>query len=274
MPTEMVSFFSNPGGHSLIIRGEAGTGKTTMALQLIEELAQANSSHYFSTRVSDFLLLVQFPWLGEKLYGQQYEEYVRTQAPWLVGQVDPNMAHVDPADVKEHEVGLKKLVDIYRNGVSLLHKDDTTLMDDLRKVYDVVRTALPVRSLVVIDSLDALADKYGLSNAVLINAVQKDLVEGYGANVVFIFENNERGLDYLADGVVMLSYQEHNSRAVRQIKVQKLRGCEIRQARYLFTLKGGRIQSFGYRWEKEMLLPSKWNLIADSDSGSLAVSKT
>ena len=259
----MLSFFSKPGGHSLIFRGEAGTGKTTLALQLIEELAQYNNSHYYSTRVSDFLLLVQFPWLGVKLYGREYEEYVRTQAPWLVDDGDPNMAHMSPGDSRDHDEGLKKLIDVYRNGVSLLHNDEAASMEDMRKVYDVVKASLPMRSLIVIDSLDALADRYGLSNAVFINAIQKDLVEGYGANVVFIFENNERALDYLADGVAMLSYHEHNSRAVRQIKIQKLRGCEIKQARYLFTLKGGRVQSFGNVGSMDVTPVKEWVPLID-----------
>jgi KaiC/GvpD/RAD55 family RecA-like ATPase len=263
IPTEMLSFFSKPGGHSLIVRGDAGTGKTTLALQSIEELAQYNNSHYYSTRVSDFLLLVQFPWLGVKLYGREYEEYVRTQAPWLMGEGDPKLAHVNPVDGRDHDNGLKNLVDAYRNGVSTIHKDDGASMEDVRKVYDVVKTSLPDRSLIVIDSLDALADKYGLSNAAFINAIQKDLVEGYGANVIFIFENNERALDYLADGVAILSYQEHNSRAVRQIKIQKLRGCEIKQARYLFTLKGGRVQSFGNADPMDVAPTKEWVPLMD-----------
>lgn len=264
IPSELLTFFSNPGGHSLIVRGEAGTGKTTMALQLIEELAQYNNSFYFSTRVSDFLLLVQFPWLGEKLYGKQYQEFITNQAPWLNGETDPNQAYIDPTDGKDHEDGLKKLIDIYRNGVSILHNDDASSMGDVRKVYEAVKASLPMRSLIVIDSLDALAEKYGLSNAVFINAIQKDLVEGFGANVIFIFENNERALDYLADGVVMLSFQEHYGRPVRQIKVQKIRGCEIRQARYLFTLKGGRVQSFGNLGNVDVAPVKEWAPLTDN----------
>jgi len=57
----------NPGGHSLILRGNAGTGKTTFALQAIEDLAQIENSFYFSMRVSDHSLITQFPWLTEKL---------------------------------------------------------------------------------------------------------------------------------------------------------------------------------------------------------------
>jgi len=66
-PHEILSFMASPGGHSLILRGMAGTGKTTMALQIIEEMAHVQQSYYMSTRVSDQSLFNQFPWLKEKI---------------------------------------------------------------------------------------------------------------------------------------------------------------------------------------------------------------
>ncbi|HUL39563.1 MAG TPA: gas vesicle protein GvpD P-loop domain-containing protein, partial [Methanomassiliicoccales archaeon] len=68
LPAELRSFLLVRGGRSLIIRGNAGTGKTTLALQLVEELAEIENSFYFSTRVSDSVLLGQFPWLAGRLY--------------------------------------------------------------------------------------------------------------------------------------------------------------------------------------------------------------
>src|SRR5512137_763547 len=68
IPEELHSFLSVRGGHSLIIRGNAGTGKTTLALQLMEELVDMDSSFYFSTRISDSVILNQFPWLAGQLY--------------------------------------------------------------------------------------------------------------------------------------------------------------------------------------------------------------
>src|SRR4030066_2255891 len=65
-PREMVNFLSSPGGHSMIVRGMAGTGKTTIALQIIEELPSVQQSYYMSTRVSDQSLFNQFPWLLDK----------------------------------------------------------------------------------------------------------------------------------------------------------------------------------------------------------------
>lgn len=262
IPPEVLTFFSKPGGHSLIIRGEAGTGKTTLALQLIEELSQYNNSHYLSTRVSDLLLLVQFPWLGEKVYGKEYNEFVKQQLPWITGEGDPDTAHVIPREDGARDVGLKKLMDIYHDE-RRTGSGDFPAMEDINRVYDAVKGALPQRSLIVIDSLDALAERHGLENAPFITAIQKDLVESYGANIIFVFENNEKEYDYLADGSVVLSLQEHEGRPVRHLKVQKLRGCEIKKFRYMFTLKGGRVQSFGNVKTWDVTPEGEWSTLTD-----------
>src|SRR5437016_3227980 len=67
IPREVVEFFNAAGGHSLIVKGPAGTGKTTFALQLTEELGEVTASHYLSSRVSDESLFRQFIWLKERL---------------------------------------------------------------------------------------------------------------------------------------------------------------------------------------------------------------
>src|SRR6266699_5535900 len=66
LPPEILQFFHNPGGHSLLIKGPAGTGKTTLALQLLETIYGFERNFYLSSRVSDRTLLTQFPWLVQK----------------------------------------------------------------------------------------------------------------------------------------------------------------------------------------------------------------
>ena len=85
IPQELEAFFSSPGGHSLVVRGEAGTGKTTLALHIIETMSMYDRCFYFSTRVSDYLLLRQFPWLGGSLYGEDLDEWIKNQSPLVRG---------------------------------------------------------------------------------------------------------------------------------------------------------------------------------------------
>ncbi len=252
IPTEIYQFFMNPGGHSLILRGNAGTGKTTFALQTIEDLAQVENSFYFSMRVSDHSLITQFPWLTEKLMPAG-------------GTADQTARKEDVAG--KHRAGLSKLKGIGMQSIGSAKKEMSVMigkdLGDLEHVYDVVEGSFPARSLIIIDSIDAMAERYSMSCSSLITAIQKDLVEGYGSNVLFVLENNETKLDYLGDGVIILGLADYQLRRIREIDILKLRGCEIAQPKYLFTLKTSRIQTFANLWENEIRHQEMWKPVQD-----------
>src|SRR5438093_11281124 len=67
IPREMVEFFNAPGGHSLIVKGPAGTGKATFALELTEALGEVTASHYLSSRVSVASLYRAVTWLKDRI---------------------------------------------------------------------------------------------------------------------------------------------------------------------------------------------------------------
>src|SRR3989442_64254 len=169
IPREIVEFFNAPGGHSLIAKGPAGTGKTTFALQLTEALGEVTASHYLSSRVSDESLYRQFTW----------------------------------------------------------RKD-------------------------------------GIPAARLITVLQKDLVEGSKQNVLYVLESSgETRLDYLGDGVVSLASTDHQGRRLRVLTIEKLRGQQIQQHRYLYTLDGGRLTAFDIREEVRPVKPQLWRPVKD-----------
>src|SRR5438093_93739 len=152
IPREIVEFFNAPGGHSLIVKGPAGTGKTTFALQLTEALGEVTTSHYLSSRVSDESLYRQFTWLKDR--------------------------------IKQ--------------------------------------------------------------------------------NVLYVLESSgETRLDYLGDGVVSLASTDHQGRRLRVLTIEKLRGQQIQQHRYLYTLDGGRLTAFDIREEVRPVKPQLWRPVKD-----------
>lgn len=252
IPQEVFRFFSNPGGHSLILRGNAGAGKTTFALQVIEDLAAIEKSYYFPTRVSDDSLFLQFPWLKEKMDLSLHAD-------------DKGGVPGKRRQPREGLYGLKGLTP-NRPSEGRKHMSVTIGKDvgEIEYLYKLVEARLPERSLLVIDSLDALAERNGIPCVKLITAIQKDLVEEYDANALCILESPEQLLDYLGDGVIRIGMMEHNGRRMREIEILKLRGCEIQQPKYLCTLKGGRMQSFGYWWERPIASDDPWRPVRDS----------
>lgn len=255
LPPEILAFFMKEGGHSLILRGNAGTGKTTFALQIIEELSAIEKSYYLSTRVSDNSLFSQFPWLKEK--------FQRGETSRLT--ISSNRTP-EAKDQKDKQSGLIELKGIKNLGgkeakISLTIGRD---LSELEAIYRIVETDEKSKQLIVIDSIDALAQKYGETCARIILTIQNDLVEGYGANVLFVLESADPQLDYLGDGVVLLKSLEYQNRRLREIEIMKLRGCEIQQMRYIFTLSGGRIQSFGRTADADISLWKGWSPIPDA----------
>lgn len=259
IPQEVYSFFTNPGGHSLILRGNAGAGKTTFALQIIEDLSAIEKSYYFPTRVSDGALFTQFPWLKEKM------DQLRLPPSRPNGQRSNSNGHM----VELHRDGLSTLKGI--GPTKMLNTKGTMQvsigkdMGEIENLYEVIEDRLPERTLLVIDSLDALAERNGLTCIKLLCSIQKDIVEGYGSNVLYVLESPETMLDYLGDGVIRVAFGEHQGRRVREIEILKLRGTEIQQPKYLCTLKGGRLRSFGYWWERSQPSNHAWTIIPDHE---------
>ena len=112
---------------------------------------------------------------------------------------------------------------------------------ELQEIYQKVDDCLPEPSLIIIDSLESLVERYQLNAQELIKTLQKDLVEFSGARLVIILETEKTtNWDYLVDGVVTLKREEHNDRLFRLLSMDKLRGIRINQPMYMYTLTGGK----------------------------------
>jgi KaiC/GvpD/RAD55 family RecA-like ATPase len=281
-PVELLNFFRSSGGHSLLIKGDAGTGKTTLALQLIEELSEEQPDYYLSTRVSDEALFRQFPWLEEKAKrndvlkaGKAFlsktkaptfkgmEDYkhdstlkvakdllrvlgkndsspmvVRSELLKLEGQIESGEIEGDGSDTMMGEVT--------DEGVVL---DIGVMLPELELAYDMAEANLPDKTFIVMDSIDALAEHYGISPQKIMNTLQKDLVEHSGTNVTYVMETAEKNIyDYLGDGVVRLYNLHKEGRRVRELIIEKLRGQQITRWKYPFTLVDGRLRVFETNW--------------------------
>ncbi len=267
IPTEIIEFFNAPGGHSLIVKGPAGTGKTTFALQLTEELGEVGASHYLSSRVSDESLYNQFPWLRERLKPATLQmgprppgattKVERTALDQIEGRIEAG------EETGEEEAGARALGsgEVKDGFIEVPIGVD---LPEIEAAYEFVDRRLPARSLLLIDSIDALAEHYGVAASKLMNVVQRDLVEGSRQNVLFVLEGGgETRLDYLGDGVVSLTATEHAGRRLRSMTIEKLRGQQIRQHKYLYTLDGGRLTAFDISERARMAKPRPWKAHPD-----------
>lgn len=254
LPQEIIEFLLSPGGHSLLIKGDAGTGKTTMALQMCEALSDQQPEYYLSSRVSDVSLYRQFPWLEERVRNNQItrEGMAFTRRPSGRNQRRNGLRLPEPQVDRKELNRLEGQIEAGEMGEedsgAVLQPDGSfvveigTLLPELEAAYDIVETNLPKKTLVIMDSVEALAETYGIPSYRIVNALQKDLVEKAGANIVLVMETADRSpLDYLGDGVIVLRNSVQGDHRMRSLEIQKLRGAAIRNWKYLFTLDDGRL---------------------------------
>jgi KaiC/GvpD/RAD55 family RecA-like ATPase len=254
VPPEVVSFLSGKGGRSLIIKGGAGTGKTTFGLELLDRVGQPNRSFYLSTRVGDEALYRQFPWLKTT----EMRSRVLDAAKLFLDAIhaggkgrEPDLPESEQRKIRAgrevlgsfgQERGAPTKVD--RTHLAALLKRSP--MPEVENVYGRIERALPEKALLVIDSLEGVTHKYGLEMEEFVMALQKDLVEGSNTDVVMILEKPEAGgIEYLVDGLISIQREELDERRVRHLRLEKLRATNIGRARYAVTLDGGRFEALG-----------------------------
>lgn len=219
LPQELADFLS-AGGRSLMVKGGAGTGKTTLSLALISALGATKNFLYLSTRESPSLFVRDHPWLG-RIQETGRKTPKRPEEQSSGGFVD---ARLDEP-------------------TQLFERVTSQLMD-------------ATSPLIVIDTLDAMYDYTG-SKVLKTNVkVLQTWCERAGARLVVTMEDPESTvLDSLMDGVVVLRQRIMESRRLRQIELVKLLGSRIARPSYYFTLNGGRFRTFSEPAQDAFVIP-------------------
>ena len=232
------SFFRQNYGNSLIIKGKPGAGKTSFALELLDTVRSEVPVHYISTRASEDPLLIRFPWLANLSSGKR--------------SVNKEIENISASSRSSLEA-LERMIEegkISRGSRPTLSPglvlNVEELLPEIEFLYSFVDQNIGKSPLIVIDSIEALCEKYDLDQGLLFSIIQKDLVEGTGANVIVVMESSvDNNLDYYSDGVVSMSYELVNNFLVRTIRLEKMRGVSIGSSPvYVYSLEDGRFHSF------------------------------
>jgi KaiC/GvpD/RAD55 family RecA-like ATPase len=275
VPSEIVEFLSGKGGRSLIVKGGAGTGKTTFGLELLERVGKPQQSFYLSTRVGDEALYRQFPWLRTAELrsrvldaGKLFLDTINATNKEAVSELPESekrkiQAAKEVMRTFADEKGLPTRVD--RTHLQALAKRNR--MPEVENVYNRIERVLPEKSLLVIDSLEGVTHKYGLEMEEFVMALQKDLVEASNTQVVMILEKPEAGgIEYLVDGLVSIQREELDERRVRHMRLEKLRATNIGRPRYAVTLDEGRFTALGSSVKEHTPAePSVWHPVLDPE---------
>ncbi len=234
IPEEIVRFFQRDGGHSLLIKGEPGSGKTTFALEILNQLKDSFEIHYISTRVADEVLFLQFPWLkdllSKEIKSPERKKVNREELNKLEGLIEEGFVE-EKAKFEGEEA-------VFEVGA---------MLPEMEEIYDFVEGVYPKKALVCVDSIDGLSEKYGIPADRILYTLQKDLVEGGFANIIFVLESSSfANIEYLGDGVVSLHHEPWDSCWKRYMFIKKLRGSPVKKSKYIYTLYNGHLNALEY----------------------------
>ncbi|HYB79136.1 MAG TPA: gas vesicle protein GvpD P-loop domain-containing protein [Thermoplasmata archaeon] len=233
VPSELTEFVERSPSRSMLIRGEAGTGKTTLALTLLTTFP--GQRVFISNRVPLSELEQDYPWL-------------RSEGSTI--QVIESTARDDVA--RDRARSMEKSGDLVdaRSDRHLI--EGLWLPDSVTDAYS--RVPPGQRGMIVVDSWDALVERYvgspSSTNSALPDRAEIErtligLMERSHVQLVLIVERDSPSqLDYLVDGVVFCTTQHDGGRLERWIHLKKLRGVRITHASYPFSLEGARFECF------------------------------
>jgi KaiC/GvpD/RAD55 family RecA-like ATPase len=227
LPDELKKFFER-GGSSLLIKGSAGSGKTTLALTLLRALNVTENFLYASTREAPIQFIRDNAWLAERFGGQIRDSGKQNQSE------DPDSALLDG------------FVDARLDEPTQLFERITGKLMDSSSPF------------IIIDTWDAMLD-FAESKALRANArVLQTWAERAGATLVFTLEDpRNEALDGLVEGILLLKQKNVGSRRLREMVISKLSGVKIENPSYFFTLNGAEFRSFAhYRPEDLAFAPN------------------
>jgi KaiC/GvpD/RAD55 family RecA-like ATPase len=210
LPPELVEFMRHRS-YSLLVKGEAATGKTTLAISILKALGPSASYLYLSTRVSPSQLFEDHPWLNE------FAQFVV------------------PKEGEEESDGQKpeRFVDARLDEPVPFFERITNELMDARSPTIVIDSWDPIGTM--------MGDDASLSNAKVLQTWR----ERADAKIVMLIESSEDAtFDSLFGGVVSLDKYYDDGRIVRLLQLSKLSGVKINRPSSVFTLEGGVFQSF------------------------------
>ncbi len=225
IPSEIRKFFEIEEGQTLLIKGLPGTGKTTLALEIMNALCERKNGMYISTRVDPTRLYAVNPWVKEVLPPKNVVNATRAKL----------LRSLQGREISNYDA----VLDFFK-----------VFFDEAEEIDN---------PMIVVDSWDAILNYTAKIMGEAQHGFEQNMCEfarDLGIHLIFVSEfSGIVPLDYIVDGVVTMENLRLRStgldnsscmrtRYVRQIRLEKLRGVEIRQKTYIATLHGGRFRYF------------------------------
>jgi len=220
----LLEFLGIPG-NVLLIQGAPGTGKTSLALEILNAMGDSHRV-YASTRVSPGKLRTQFPWIDE-----------------VIDSMSGKSSKADSND-EFHD---------------LRGSDTDTVLSKIIRLKHAKR-----KSVLVVDSWEGALRNATPDGCKMVETAIMSELDQTKVSVILVSENQRlESLGYLVDGVVTLEQSKLDGRRIRAVEVNKLRGFRVENQYFPFSLEDGRFTFMNgeYEYGPPTILKSPENIL-------------
>ncbi|MFB6119383.1 gas vesicle protein GvpD basic region 2 domain-containing protein [Halosegnis sp.] len=215
-PHEISQFFTGDTGHTLLVNGAPGTGKTLFTIRGLDTLDRDGDVLYVSTRVDQ-----------ETVHEMYFDDHSSLDTTAILDLSRDPFEHPVDVDVPFEKLDLDSLLKWIQE-VNAATTQLTIAFDSWELIYEYLATRH-----------DAPPDIETVTNQLVVLAREENI------RLMLVSETaDSSSLGYIADGVVTLEVEEDNrGRTRRHLRLEKLRGVRIANRLQPFTLAGGQFQA-------------------------------
>jgi KaiC/GvpD/RAD55 family RecA-like ATPase len=242
LPEFIPKIMDFPYGYTLLLKGAAGTGKSTLAMEICMQYLDQSSMIFLSTRSNLEDLSAQYAAFVQKVGKDTIK--------------DLNAVGMSEEKLKQINIDADSFLNIFFDF-------EKVLKDIAAKNAVAQQQGAPQRkTIVIIDSIEKMIEsirkKKAVSSDALIYETLVEYARKYALKLFIVAETAEMSPnDYLVDGIITL-YRDIETipdRILRTMSVQKLRNMSIDQQVIVFTLYQGRFRTMPNLKPRITILP-------------------